>query len=412
MKNKKKKITAIVLSAVIVVVGAITAIFAIPTRLNGGTETAKILLARERLDEKIFSKEIDFYKQVNNEIPSALKLPASADAGREVSLSVSDAEAPISYNKNKGEAIDNGEYVEWKNFPARSSMMLQIRNWFRDIELEAGRIADIIAKIKNGVGVTDKWIGFGGEECLLTVKDNAEVLIRRDLTYVGDYRVAKRYTRADAKNVYETFSYYNYTDGTTGEIRTVYIPNERYEFLYDNSNGFNDYIIAENSRGYWAVLRMNTIDGNSYSIDTTILKDGLGYNASINIDSNSAKPSACWYEVYDVANSIDILRYAPYENRVETNVYFSALNGIKSVRTTPEQRDMIYTGRDGLEFHDVQPLIINTEKGELPLTKHKDVEYSSAHVSYNPQDWYYEGWITLQLYGNESYTPSDYIEKL
>jgi len=409
MKKKKKIILAITLSAVIAIGGILTFIFAIPIGLKGGTETAKILLARERLDETHFTQKLNFYDQNIGVIQSLTE--ANADNGREVTLNVSDTDAPVMFNKSKGTATDKGDHVEWTDFPAISSTMIALSNSLESIEMEALDVAEFIGKIKKNVGITDKWINFIGEyEYMLTVQGNAEVLLRRTKDGSGDYKVAKRFTRADAKNVYEMFSYYNYEDGTTGEIRMMYIPGERYEYMYDNSNGFNDYFIADNSRGYWTVMRMNT-NGSDFSCDTTILKDGLGYNAFIQL-SDEKEAEAAWYEIFDVKNSTDIMRYSQYWKSASIEMHFGAMNGVKSVKTNPEQKGHIYTERGGLEFHALEPLTVTGEKGEIPNTAQNGVTHESTYVRYDPEDEYYVGQMRMNVEGEEYYTPSDYLEKL
>ena len=110
-----------------------------------------------------------------------------------------------------------------------------------NIENEAERAAKDIANMKNNVGIIDKWVPVGLEQHMLRVYESRDVLLVKG--EYGDAHVYIRYTDENAKNVYEMYSFNHYEDGTTGEIKTLYIPNERCEYAYENSGGFSDYFV-------------------------------------------------------------------------------------------------------------------------------------------------------------------------
>ena len=212
-------------------------------KVEGGAEAVKLLLARERLDETFIDGNLQDWWSDGQ--PSAVGVKGEK----------TNAVANMAMKKSVvAEALgdgfsDKGEYFQWTKFPNYSDTLGQFNSFTETVERQGTDLAKLIGKMKKDVGVTDKWVKNvvgGSQDCMLRVKSDAEYLFMRADSY---YEVGKRYTRADAKNVYELYSYYNYDDGTTGDIRTQYIPGERYESMYDNDNGFMDYVIVEKSRG-------------------------------------------------------------------------------------------------------------------------------------------------------------------
>ncbi|MBO5736584.1 MAG: hypothetical protein J6S04_02135 [Clostridia bacterium] len=236
-----------------------------------GTTGAKIALARERLDENVFSEEMSFWGTEESKAATSGRMAETATAR----LARQRAKATASQQA----CTVVGDKVRWTQFDNNSLTMENFENVFNEIELDASQVAESIGRIKKYVGVTDKWIG--GDQLLL-VEENREILVEKfhfeDANSFG-YQVANRYTREDAKNIYDIYSTWS-ERGESGETRMKYIPGEYYESSYVHSSGFSDYFMAENSSGYWKLSRFGHIREDEYAkqnyIENYVIKDGLG----------------------------------------------------------------------------------------------------------------------------------------
>ena len=355
------------------------------TKVEGGAEAVKLLLAQERLDEKLLEGDLKAWwtdSTASVATVSGTKNAVARHMGLERTVTATAASDGFS---------DKGEYYEWTKFPAYSATMGQFDSFTENIERQAGEVAELIGKMKKDVGVTDKWVkgvAGSGNTCMLRVKADAEYLFLQGDEY---YDVSKRYTRADAKNVYETYSYYNYTDGTTGDIRAQYIPGERYESMYDNDNGFKDYVIVENSRGYWTLMRFNTSDGREYSFDTCVVRDGIGYNAFVQMQDEEI--SAAWYTVFNPADGREYFRATPNGNGWVLEVNLCAFGeGFQGLRAYGDLKDQAYRGRGGYEFEFPEALAFVTKQIEIPMNDEKNgVSYQGTRVVVEPHDMFYYG---------------------
>ena len=375
--------------------------------VKGGTEAVKLLLAKERLDDKALKQNYRFWEEdaygaaavhkqgdLNGEAKStkANVMEKSAFGG----LKTVSASADYFLDGNAGYA-QTDEYSEWNKFPVTGAAYNSFSSFLSNIELEAQTSASIIAKMKKDVGITDKWVqGIEHEYTyMLQVYNDAEYLYRKK----GDeFKQTRRYTREDAKNVYESFSYYQYDDGTTGDIRSLYIPGEQYEYMYENSGGFKDYVIVENSRGYWTFMRMNTMDGTEFSFDVYVMKDGVGYNAFIQILGEEEKPQAAWYTVFDPVEGREYFRYS----QSGTAFYEVALeafdDGLKSLRAYGVSEEDMYTGRQGHEFEHGYPVTVVAENGEIAAGTALDgVTYTDARIVFDPMTKKYSGQLRLEV---------------
>ena len=376
------------------------------TKVEGGKEAVKLLLAQERLDEKLLEGNLDALwngaqESVRN--TSGVKVNAVAPMGLKNTLVASADDEGFE---------DKGEYYEWTKFPAYSSTFGQFESFIDGIERQATDTAELIAKMKDKVGVTDKWVKNAAgykSDCMLRVKEDAEYLFVRSESY---YEVGKRYTRADAKNVYETYSYYNYEDGTTGDIRAQYIPGERYESMYDNDNGFKDYVIAENSRGYWTLMRFGTFDGSEYSFDVCVIRDGVGYNSFVQLQDDGI--SSAWYTVLDPESGREYFRLRPRADRWEIELSLCALGeGFGGLRAYGDLKDQVYRGRDGYEFEYPTELAFVTKNGEVQAGDSQNgVSYNGARVVIEPFDRFYHGELSFEVATSENAHVSEVLEKL
>ena len=172
-----------------------------------GTMGAKIALARERLDESVFSEEMSFWDTQESTVGVKSSEIANAGAAR---LSAKHAQLKVIATANdekiigtseSGYVIEDGK-VRWNTFGNNSRTMENFQNVFRDIEIDAAQVAESIGEIKKYVGVTDQWVG---DYQMLMVDESRETLVEKyhfeDPNTTG-YQVAHRYTRATAYEIY------------------------------------------------------------------------------------------------------------------------------------------------------------------------------------------------------------------
>ncbi|MBQ8546556.1 MAG: hypothetical protein IJ437_06420 [Clostridia bacterium] len=304
-----------------------------------GTEGAKLLLANERLDESLVGQKIDVGVASASNEQKSTALANTSLLDKVVQLS-----RPV------------GASHTWSDFPATSESLREYKAFILNVEEEAERVAADIADMKNNVGVVDKWVKVGYELQMLRVYESSDVLIIKGEN--EDLHVYYRYTNENAKNVYEMYSLMNYDDGTTGDIRTLLIPGERVEYMYNNSNGFTDYFIAENTRGYWLSTRFNYYYDEATGYKNAaffpyIVKDGLGYGALLElrtepiydkygeaIDDGSNTLQTTWYTVFSPEENREIFKILDNEGYTDFWLYFSAItDGFVSVSSNNAYED-------------------------------------------------------------------------
>ena len=135
------------------------------TKSLTGTTGAKIALARERLDESVFSEEMSFWDAQE----SAVRVKSDAKAPSGVARK---AVKRANAGSSNGYVLQDGK-VRWSQFGGNFSTMENFENVFSEIEMKAAQVAESIATIKKYVGVTDKWLG---DNQLLLVEENRERL--------------------------------------------------------------------------------------------------------------------------------------------------------------------------------------------------------------------------------------------
>lgn len=364
-----------------------------------GTEGAKLLLANERLDESIVGQKINV----------GVTAESSEKRGE-----VLENHSPLDKvaRLNRGEA----QSYTWTDFPATSESLREYKSFIYNVEEEATRVSEDIADMKNNVGIVDKWVDMGFEKQMLRVYESRDVLIV--LGEYDDIHVYYRYTNENAKNVYEMYSLMKYDDGTTGDIRTLLIPGERVEYMYNNSNGFTDYFIAENTRGYWLSTRFSYLDDkeNNFkraSFSPYIVKDGLGYGALLEIytepvynengqiiDDGSNTLRNTWYTVFSPDENRELFKILDEYGRTDFWLYCSAIkNGLVSVSSNNAYFN------DGA-YMTSELDTITTQKGTynigIDTEKINGFELSNGTVHYDYGTQEYSGFLTLSKLENSS----------
>lgn len=384
-----KKITKRIISVLLVacLLGAIVlqlagcALFRVP--IDTGTEAAKLLLANERLDEGLLGSNID------------------VGFSSRATLSAKDHFEIMKLSSNtllSTEAVSqsSGRHT-WYDFPAKSSSLTEFNQFVKSVDEEVKCVAEDIANMKQNVGVTDKWVEFlNGEKQMLRVFENYDCLLVYGI--YDDVHVYYRYTDENARNYYEMYSFMSYEDGTTGDIKTIYVPNERYEYMYENSNGFRDYFIAENSRGYWVNTRFNTVEYSENSsvagFSTYIIRDGLGYGFITSYEKNSTGESSRTQGLYVFDPNLDRELFHVFQigSSYDFDLYFSAIkDGFVSASASE------FSTNEGVyETNQIDTLV--TTNGTYTATEEDangEFEFTRGHVQYYYGDEIYYGSLSF-----------------
>lgn len=289
-KSTVKRIISIVLMLAMLV--TVTTVFSgcgLFTKKVVGTEAAKILLARERLDADYVGQKSSIVSFIENGNSSSGGFFDKLFGNGKISASVIGGISPLTASIAAGAKKLGNSSVEWyaDDFKDASESKASYAQFISPIDDTAASTAELIATIKEEVGVTDKWVDTMDAKYMLIVEENSETIIE----YYKPFKtisVSTRYTTDDAKCYYEMYTFIDYDDGTSGEIREKCIPGEYYEYMLRNTSGINDYFIADSSNGYWLTNRFS-FDANSayfsfYAIDGDI---GYGSNVSVLSDFNT-----------------------------------------------------------------------------------------------------------------------------
>ena len=200
MKKTLKKLIAIVLC--LCLLSSMAVIFSGCGFLFGGsakgTEGAKILLARERLDENLIGQKADIWSSLGFNLLSA---PNSGITY----LSLGSTNANTIARLSCDYTADN---VTWTDFGAYSDLKDSYTQFMDPIDNDAVEFAQTIATLKKDVGVTGKWVtvnAFTGKKIMLVVTESSDIVI--EIGDWGDVHVSIRYTDESGKNIYEMYSF-------------------------------------------------------------------------------------------------------------------------------------------------------------------------------------------------------------
>lgn len=223
----------------------------------------------------------------------------------------------------------SGNTVTWEDFTLECNAYDFFESYFVNIEHEAQRFAQIIDQVKSTCNITDYWLkdDFSDEAVMLTVEANAEVVyLRNEL----GYSVCRRYTDANARDVYEMYRAENNV-----RTRMLYIPGNRYEFTLGIGNDYL-YIVAENDRGYWNMFQTSIFDTHA-NIMNLVNTGDISFNLSTDISPNQPEPS------YNIMNfctpdlSCDIISFC---GDVLT-LNLAAYHGVSRVESTKDNVELL-----------------------------------------------------------------------
>ena len=384
-------------------------------KIDSGTEAAKLLLANERLDSSYLNNSLELGTAVESPSPRSLLRTLDEKEYADVFWgSEEEAESPSSLARAII-PIEKPEEYTWTEFGQNySSSMIEFSQFIDSVEFKAEQVATELEEMKNKVGVVDKWVKtlFSSEERMLRVFESSEVLIVRD---DEDVHVYYRYTSENAKNVYEMYSFMNYEDGTSGLIKTLLVPGERCEYSYENENGFGDYFIAENTRGYWTATRYSyNEEYSSATFYPYAIKDGLGFGTYAEINEDHINNTNSYF-IFDPVNNRDLFRIHEYENFYSFGVSYAAIkSGLISITGIPsyyDDEENVYSGNQIDKIVTVNGTY-NAKRdvtGEMTFT-FGEIDYDYYYQAYRGQllfeimdgpDTVYEAYEMLVSYLNE-----------
>ncbi|MBQ9791519.1 MAG: hypothetical protein IJW28_02930 [Clostridia bacterium] len=277
----KKRVLSIILGSII---GA-TALFGETLVINSmfntvkGTNAAKLLLARDRMDanDTSFSwNEIVSNAAISNSVNAKDLESAISNAIKAENLGELLQDTPA------GKVYKNGTNYIFKDISGASGDGNVISSRLRGVEFDAERSAKIINYLKHDLNIVNKWVKDGYNKYYLMVKDNSEILINyyEDDVGVTSLRVIERETLSNTKCVYTMYS----SDPTSEKYNpssSVYVPGERYEYYYEHGGNGADYVIAEKEKGFWNIFQpdsskyYNTMVSDNFALYTTHNYDNL-----------------------------------------------------------------------------------------------------------------------------------------
>ena len=337
-------------------------------RVKGGTEAAKLLLANERLDAKVLSRDIDF--------------------GFGGFLNSSSVETEVSLPTYYADGRSKTSKYTWSDFAIDNEVASQFESFVLNTQNYAAFASEDIDNMKNKVGIVDKWVQVGFEKHMLRVFESRDMLL---VTGGGDQDdVIYRYTDENANNVYEMYFFIDYDDGSSGKGKFLCIPGERYETYVIQSNGFYDYFIMENTRGYWMITRFGYSTRESGVVDagftTMIIKDGLGCAAYVTLsnesypDSITNEPNSAMFTVVDMENGCELITAMTSGSNYSFDVPLAAISsGLVSVGGNEA-----HVGEEGVVDSGVID-VINTVKDsyESGYSSEDDIRFSNGFVQYD-----------------------------
>ncbi len=371
----KKTISLVLVVAMML---GIASILAGCKTLRGGGDAAKLLLANERLDEGLLSSDIDVGLDKPMEL-AALERMAMLDRVYSGGSQLASA-------------------YSWDEFAKENGTAEQFESFIGNIELSAKYAAEDIARMKSRVGIVDKWVNVNFEKHMLRVYENRDLLIVDGQHDQID--VIYRYTDENANNVYEMYFFIEYDDGGWGKGKSIYIPGERYEQYIVQSGGNHDYVIMENTRGYWMCTRFSYLPAgevNEYtsaSFTPLIIKDGFCYAANVSTPygEDTDELNIGGYSIGDIASGCELLALHESSGRYLFELPFSAIeSGLVSVGAD----ELSHVDGDVRESNMINSF--TTVKGSYTVGRHgtEGIRIEDGNVRYDFGDEEYSGSVTI-----------------
>ena len=284
-----------------------------------GTEAAKLLLANTRINEGFADEEILELEAYNTALSSNVLYDDH-----------SDDRVGINYYE-KGFSLDE-TYAKWGDFVEVSSELQAMYATTINMSNDARLTAQLYADVKKNANITDTWLPIGGKT-MLKVSDTSETLLQVGLTQ-EDKRIYRRYINDEGKNEYEWAS----VDYESLKHQR-YVGGSYYESFYRTNDGFLDWFVIDNSRGYWNCLRLSEFDyegdeNDCYQITNSIVGDEICLEFTIRFYKNG-KYELNSIDFIEPDLSTDILEIRFADNKPKyINVYGGSVSGIKNLITS------------------------------------------------------------------------------
>lgn len=386
-----------------------------------GTEAAEILLARERLDADSIGQRLAIFST-----SSSAQAEAQSTGGSDGSffeklfpfgkIGISPIAKTLSrLAKIAPGATVGNDTVEWRDFKKTSDLRTNYSQFIDPIDNAAAKTAELIATIKEDVGVTDKWVDTLNSKYMLIVDESSETIIEYYKPY-DSISVSTRYTRDDAKCVYEMYSFISYEDGTTGDIRNKCIPGEYYEYACKNSGGFTDYFIADKSNGYWITNRFQIKDiYNEAFFDMSAIKDGIGFGTAVTATQKDGKLIPLYedisvsmflpdddVDIFEIHTAPDRYNITLFLSNVESGIEYLSANRSTIWEEQYGNSGMVYLYGTGGDMSNTVDIHLSNGNTLRVGDGNGKVTYNDARVSYSPEYHYdaYVGRLTFEVKGS------------
>lgn len=320
-----------------------------------GIDAAKLLLAEERLNEKLLKNEGDIFekgvevmngladKAIANLGVTLLKGESNPPAVSFVSTTATGyaTVAPLGLSQSGssgvtllgslGEEKQNigkmelvGDTVVWSDFGEVSNSYEYFLNLTNNIVSEAERCAQLIDFVKKNIRIVDQWVVIGDyERYYLSVGENEELLC--NVWENGSERmliICRRYRNEEGKDVYEMYRSYS----TEYEVRMTYIPGERYEL----SENRMQYFVATNTKGYWENYVLGA-PGDHYNTSYLIMKDDICYTFGALRDEHVA------IDILSADRQTDLFHYSPSEDATSFTLKLNGFTNIEKITAHTSQ---------------------------------------------------------------------------
>lgn len=325
-----------------------------------GTDTAKRLLAEERLNSDLLKNKGDIFENgvrvmrnladiamANLNVPHANGDAVMTNLSSTVNLST------VLTGDYIGKLEIDGDTFIWSDFEENNNSYDYFKNLTENIVFSAEVAAELIDNIKKRVRVVDKWVAMGSTHYYLSVEENSETLCEFD-TNNEFLNICKRYKNSDGKDVYELFrkqdSYQN---------RMTYIPGERYELssLFGSSGGEGHYFVADNSKGYWETYVLGEASEH-YNVSYFIMKDDICYDAFYNPKDGTIP----LLKVMSADRATDIFHFSDYGDTSAVSLQFAGFDGIKNIVADAENVE--YVKGEYANLTSSEHGVVNLENGK------------------------------------------------
>lgn len=285
-----------------------------------GSEAAKLLLAETRLDENFLGEGIGFLGKKTDDSPNSETVSLASNSF---------------YSNDNGFSVVGNE-ARWNAFPSLSTGLQAPNATISNLENSALLTSKTISEVKKHVGVTNKWLPFNGMNMLI-VEENSETILTK---HINGYGISRRFINENGLNEYKTVDFYDY-----GTVSTKYVPGSYYESMYVHVDGFTDWFVLDNSRGYWNLLRATEFDyeedkDDCYQITNAILTEDLCVKFTVRFYKNGVfEKNNVTLIAPDLSNDVLSINYyepnTPNSN-VNISLYANAFEGISYFSTQKE----------------------------------------------------------------------------